>query len=190
MITQSTTGLMQNCLDRIRGGELAARDQIIAYCQNRLYMLVRRMMRGYPNVKLWEQTSDVVQSVLLLLNTALQKVPLSTVSDFLQLAAYHTRHVLIDLARHYKNKQMPGSYGLLSVGENSDPASLVQWVNLHVHLAQLPQDERILFDLLYYEGITQEEAAELLGVSLKTLKRRWKIARVGLSRWLGDNFDF
>jgi RNA polymerase sigma-70 factor (ECF subfamily) len=189
-MTETTTGLIQNCLDRMRAGEPAARDQVISYCQRRLRLLVRSMLRGFPNVKVWEETSDVLQSVLLRLSTALQNLPLSSVRDLLQLAAYHTRNVLIDLARHYKNRQLVALCDELPTGGQSDPANLLQWVSFHEHVSQLPQDERILFDLLYYEGITQEEAADLLGVSLKTLKRRWKDARVSLSRWLGKNFDF
>jgi RNA polymerase sigma-70 factor (ECF subfamily) len=34
--------------------------------------------------------------------------------------------------------------------------------------------------LLFYEGLTQEEAATVLGVSLRTLKRRWQSARCRL----------
>lgn len=190
IMTQSTTGLIQDCLDRMRAGEMGARDQVISYCQRRLHLLVRKMMRGFPNVKLWEETSDVLQSVLLRLNSALQNIPLSTARDFLQLAAFHTRNVLIDLARHYRNRQPVALCDAVPTGHYSDPTNLMQWVIFHEHLSDLPHDERVLFDLLYYEGLTQDEAAELLGISPKTLQRRWIIARRKLSRWLGDNFDF
>lgn len=190
MLAQSTTGILQNCLDRIRGGDLAAREQLIVHCQKRLRLLVRKMMRRYPNVRVWEHTSDVMQNVLIKLDVALRKIPLDTVRDFLQLAAFHTRYVLIDLARHYKHKQPVGFNSSLPVAVNSDPVNWMQWVSLHEHLDKLPEDEKILFDLLYYEGVTQEGAADLLGVSPKTLKRRWKAARLSLNRWLGDDFDF
>ena len=34
--------------------------------------------------------------------------------------------------------------------------------------------------LLFYEGLTQEEAAKVLGISLRTVKRRWQSARCRL----------
>jgi RNA polymerase sigma-70 factor (ECF subfamily) len=46
---------------------------------------------------------------------------------------------------------------------------------------RLPESEQELFNLLFYEGLTQEEAAELLGMGLATVKRRWQSARLKLS---------
>ena len=40
-------------------------------------------------------------------------------------------------------------------------------------------------DLLYYQGLTQAEAAEVLGVSERTVKRRWQAARLALHDALG-----
>ena len=34
--------------------------------------------------------------------------------------------------------------------------------------------------LIFYEALNQEEAAKVLGVSLRTLKRRWQSARCRL----------
>jgi RNA polymerase sigma factor (sigma-70 family) len=41
----------------------------------------------------------------------------------------------------------------------------------------LPADEREVFDLVWYQGLTQDKAATLLGISEATLKRRWLSAR-------------
>ena len=45
---------------------------------------------------------------------------------------------------------------------------------------KLTDEQREVFDLLWYEGLTQPEAATILGVSLKTVKRRWQDARLFL----------
>lgn len=47
---------------------------------------------------------------------------------------------------------------------------------------KLPDEEREVFGLLWYEGLTQPEAASVLNVSLKTVKRRWQSARLLLHR--------
>lgn len=43
-----------------------------------------------------------------------------------------------------------------------------------------------VFSLLWYEGLSQEEAAALLGVSLRTVKRRWQSARLKIAEAMGD----
>jgi RNA polymerase sigma factor (sigma-70 family) len=45
---------------------------------------------------------------------------------------------------------------------------------------QLPEDEREIISLLFYEALTQEDAAQLLGVNIRTVKRRWQSARLKL----------
>jgi RNA polymerase sigma factor (sigma-70 family) len=41
----------------------------------------------------------------------------------------------------------------------------------------LPAEEREVFDLVWFQGLSQPQAAALLGVSEATLKRRWWSAR-------------
>jgi RNA polymerase sigma-70 factor (ECF subfamily) len=42
-------------------------------------------------------------------------------------------------------------------------------------------------DLLWYQGLKQAEAAELLGVDVKTVKRRWRDVKILLAEQLDDN---
>ena len=51
---------------------------------------------------------------------------------------------------------------------------------------ELPEDEREVFELLRIQGLTQCEAAEVLGVSTKTVQRRLNGALVLLAKELGD----
>ena len=50
----------------------------------------------------------------------------------------------------------------------------------------LPSDEREVFDLIRIQGITQTEAAEVLGVSVMTVKRRLKRGLLILTEAVGD----
>src|SRR5262245_61709274 len=50
----------------------------------------------------------------------------------------------------------------------------------------LTEDEREAFDLLRIQGLTQPEAAEVLGVCLKTVQRRLNRARLPLAEQLAD----
>jgi DNA-directed RNA polymerase specialized sigma24 family protein len=40
------------------------------------------------------------------------------------------------------------------------------------------------FDLLWYQGLSQDEAAQALGVDVRTVKRRWREARLTLHQTL------
>jgi len=56
------------------------------------------------------------------------------------------------------------------------------WSEFHEHVEKLPDDEREVMDLLWYQGLTQEEAAAVLKVSDRTVKRRWQSAPAEAAR--------
>ena len=51
----------------------------------------------------------------------------------------------------------------------------------------LSLEERELVDLLFIHSLTQDEAALVLGISTRTLKRRWLLARMKLGRSAGQD---
>src|SRR5262249_60882959 len=59
-------------LDLLRLGDEQARSRLIAHACDRLRRLTRKMLRGYPGVRRWEQTDDVVQNALIRLCRGLQ----------------------------------------------------------------------------------------------------------------------
>jgi RNA polymerase sigma-70 factor (ECF subfamily) len=147
-------------------------------------------MSLFPGVQRWEQTDDVLQQASMRLLKSLEAVEPKTVRDFFGLAATQIRRTLIDLARHYGGKQGIGAKHATNerggdkgraqpemVDDTSDPAKLTEWSEFHTKVEELPKDQREVFDLLYYHGLTQPEAAEILGMSERTLKRRWRETR-------------
>jgi RNA polymerase sigma-70 factor (ECF subfamily) len=67
-----------------------------------------------------------------------------------------------------------------------EPSTLAEWTDFHETVQLLPQAEREVFDLLWYEGLTQAEAAQVLGVTDRTVKNRWRSAKLELQRLLGE----
>ena len=198
----SLTMHVQACLDRLRGGDEAARAELLGCACERLRKLARMMLKGYPNVRRWEQTDDVLQNAALRLHRTLQQLPVGTARDFFRLAALHIRRELLDLARHYYGPQGQGAHhetwgpdGSATAGDDSgplapadlsqEPSRLAAWGELHEQIGALPDEEREAFDLLWYQGLSQAEAAEVLGVSERTVKRRWQAARLRLHEALG-----
>jgi RNA polymerase sigma-70 factor (ECF subfamily) len=182
---------LQECLDRLRRGEAEAREDLLRGACRRLTELTRAMLKGYRRLKRWEETDDVVQGALLRLHRALQAVRPETPRDFYRLATTQIRRELIDLARHYfgpaghgRNLESvaaaaPGEAeaGPLEGGDRSlDPGRLAAWTDFHRQAEALPDGERDVFELVWYQGLKQAEAAALLGVSGRTVIRRWQAA--------------
>jgi RNA polymerase sigma factor (sigma-70 family) len=57
----------------------------------------------------------------------------------------------------------------------------------HQQIERLPAIEREVVGLLWYHGLTQAEAGEVLGVSERTVKRHWLAARLKLHEALRGN---
>jgi RNA polymerase sigma-70 factor (ECF subfamily) len=67
-----------------------------------------------------------------------------------------------------------------------EPTDLERWSEFHAQVEALPDEEREVVNLIFYEALTQEEAAHVLGVSLRTVKRRWQSARCRLYEKLNE----
>jgi RNA polymerase sigma factor (sigma-70 family) len=187
-------------LDRLRLGDECARDELLDITRARLGRLARKMLQGYPGVRRWEQTDDILQNVSLRLCRALKKIRPESAHGFVRLAALQIRRELIDLARHYEGPEGPGRHHMSRAGwgdpatapgppdspsDSDDPARLATWSEFHETVESLPDAEREVFDLLWYQGLSQREAAALLGVTERVAKRRWRSARLKLHEMLG-----
>lgn len=182
------TVYLEHCLVRLRGGDPAARDDLVAVAAGRLAELTRVMLRGYGRLRRWEQTDDVMQGALLRLAGALGRAAPESARHFHRLAAQLVRRELIDLARRYFGPEGHGRHtdSAAPAGEDAappdpgdsslDPGRLAAWTDFHRQAGDLPDDEREVFELVWYQGLKQTEAAAVLGVSDRTVLRRWQSA--------------
>jgi RNA polymerase sigma-70 factor (ECF subfamily) len=199
--TVSPTVQIQCLLDRLQEGDDTAREALINCACARLERLTRKMLRSWERVHRWEQTGDVMQNATMRLYRSLAEARPARPVDFFRLAALHIRRELCDLAKHYYGPQGVGAnhataawkragegdslepaYEAVDGGE--DPANLAAWTEFHDQVGRLPDDERAVFDLLWYQELSQGEAAMLLSISERTLKRRWASARLRLHELL------
>jgi RNA polymerase sigma factor (sigma-70 family) len=184
---------IEGLLEKVQKGAPGAREALLDHACERLLRLTRKMLGNYPNLRRWEQTDDVFQNSMLKLHRCLEKVELESVRHFFNLAAVHIRRELIDLSRHHfgpegigKNhhtdQPAPDESGGSVHAIAHEPEDLAEWSEFHQRVDRLPEDEREIVNLLFYEGLQQDEAANVLGVSTRTVKRRWHAARVRLHR--------
>src|SRR5262245_16058701 len=184
-------------LRQARAGDAAALDGLLRHVGDRLTRLAHRMLGEFPRVRRWAETGDVLQSALLRLMNALRDVSPDSPRDFFALASLQIRRELIDLVRRFHGPNgiganhhsfPPDQNGAREPADlRGEPSSLAQWSDLHKQIETLPDDEREVVGLLFYQGQTQAQAAEVLDISMRTLQRRWHAALVKLHRvWKGE----
>jgi RNA polymerase sigma-70 factor (ECF subfamily) len=196
----SQSAVIDGLVQRLHQGDESARQELLNCACERLTRLTRHMLRGYPKVRRWEETDDVVQNALMRLYRTLAEVKPKSATDFYRLAALNIRRELLDLAKHYYGPRGLGA-NVASKGPGDEtksdrdpsdhhgdtPSRLAAWTDFHAEVEKLPDEERAVFDLLWYQELPQAEAALLLGVSERTIKRRWAAARLRLYEALHGN---
>ncbi len=189
--------MIEKLIVRSNQGDEKARRELFELVYQRLQHVARKMLRNFPGVHRWEQTDDVWQNAGIKLWKSLSKVHINDSRHFYALAAMHLRRELIGLTRHY--------FGPLGLGTHQDSreyradanrewpvapegqtdthegSHLAMWTEFHQHVEQLAENDREVFDLLWYQGLSQAEAAKLIDVSERTIKRRWQSARLELA---------
>ncbi len=195
-----STARIEECLERLRQGDVTAREELIANTCDQLQRLTRKMLRDFPRVKRWEETDDVFQAAVMRLCRALESVELTDSRQYFRLAAVQIRRQLHDLARHYFGPQGQGvkhqtqpvdasQSGLTPRHEagsvTQDPRRIVEWSEFHEKVDELPDREREVFEMLWYDGLSHADAARVLGVSTKTVQRAWIESRLMLQKALG-----
>ncbi len=102
---------------------------------------------------------------------------------FFALAARAMRNYLVDYSRQRPRAELVSLDALPFEGcasLNSDPDTLISISRLLDKLAETDADACSLVELRYFLGLTDAETAELLGMNVRTVQRRWQDAR----RWL------
>jgi RNA polymerase sigma-70 factor (ECF subfamily) len=190
------TAQIQGWIERLQAGDESARNELINCARDRLTRLTRKMLKSYQRVKRWEETDDVLQNACMRLYRALGEVKPATVTDFFRVGALCIRRELLDLAKHHYGPLGQGAKHA-TLGREQDasnfrpgpleqpdtagaPNELAAWTEFHSCVNKLPEEEREIFDLLWYQELSQAEAATLLGISDRTVKRRWRSARLKL----------
>jgi len=186
---------LQRYLDLAREGDESARHELLGVAAQRVREIASKMLNRFPRVRRWEESDDILQNVVMRLMRTLEQIQPATVCDFLKLASLQTRRELLDMVKHY--------YGPLGSGKkhdtqdatkstanpnhepatdpaSSDPSQLAIWTEFHEAVEKLPDEERDVFDLHWYQGLQQDEVANILGISVRTVKRRWQSARLKL----------
>jgi RNA polymerase sigma factor (sigma-70 family) len=189
-------GQTTDWIELMRAGDQNARRQLVEHCCERLRGLARKMLCRFPDVRRWEETDDVFVEAVTKLYGALETVQPESAKHFYNLAATQIRRVLIDLSRHYCGPKGIGSHHDTETWKRKDdtpprydradvsrePVNLMEWTEFHEQVEALPLEEREVFNLLWYQQLSHEQAAQVLGLTTRTIRRRWRDARYRLCK--------
>jgi RNA polymerase sigma-70 factor (ECF subfamily) len=111
-----------------------------------------------------------------------------SVRQFFALACQHMRWELNDMARRLDERPAAVELeeGLVPAPASSDSGLSTDARRMLAAIESLPEGEREAFDLVRIQGMTQAEAARVLGVSAITVKRRLNRSLQLLTVALGD----
>ena len=180
------TTTLRDLIARFQAGETNALDALIRRTQERLEQFARRMLGAFPGVRAKEQVEDVVQNALIRLTRALRQEVPQSVKDFFGLAALHIRRELLDLARGHARRPTAHLASDPPEQAGDNPAELDRWAALHEAAGRLPDQLRQVFSCTFYHGWTQNQIAELLGISERQVRRLWVEACLRLKAAVGD----
>jgi RNA polymerase sigma factor (TIGR02999 family) len=152
-------------------------------------MAVRHLRRERPGHTL-QPTAIVNEAYMRLVGR--QNVNWQDRAHFFAVAAQSMRRILVEHARH-KNAQKRGGGGtryLLDTIVMTEPRAvdLIAVDNALVKLAELDAEQARVVEMRFFGGLTEEETAEVLSVSSKTVQRKWLAAKMFLYRELSGSF--
>jgi RNA polymerase sigma-70 factor (ECF subfamily) len=190
------TSKIQNCLNLLKNNAPNAKSVLLEATYDRFLSMLRPMLARFPRLRRWVQSQDILQNVQIRLMRCLNDVQVESVAHLFALAATNMRRELIDQNRKFFGELGDGT-NLATPDMDSDgkgppehgqtrenPLELAQWLELHETIAKLPERELEVFQLVWYQGLEQQDVADLLNVSLKTVKRRWMSAKTILATTL------
>jgi RNA polymerase sigma-70 factor (ECF subfamily) len=179
MSAEHTTAVVQRYLDEL-AGDAPAEPIVRALLDRavpRLRLLCATLLhRSYPRLTQppWNvQADELLDAVEERLLKALREARPRTVRELFALANQHMRRELNDLARRLDNQPAAAELceGLVSAPARSASGLSPDGRRMLRVIDELPQEEREVFDLVRIQGMTQAEAAHVLGVSEETVKR-------------------
>lgn len=170
-------------LQRWHAGDQAAREQVFAAVYGELRMIARRQMSGERSGHTLQATALVNEALLKLLGEECARW--QNRDQLLALAAQAMRRVLVDHARRRDADKRPDPAARVSmtIAEQQPADAQIDVLALDRVLSQLaeldPRQAQVV-ELRYFGGLTAEEVAAVMEVSLATVNREWRAARAWL----------
>jgi RNA polymerase sigma factor (TIGR02999 family) len=170
-------------------GDPAALDRLAAHVYDELRRIARRYM-GKERAGNTLQATALVNEVYLRL-ADVKDIDFEQRAQFFAVAAQMMRRILVDAARARGTHKRGGGAIKVNVDETAVLAperesSLVALDDALEAFSKLAPRQAKVVELRYFGGLTEEETAEALKISVRTVRRDWDLAKSWLMRELGQ----
>lgn len=171
-------------LQQLATGNQDAMQELVPLVYGELHRLAVHYMRDERKDHTLQPTALVHEAYLRLVNR--QQANWQNKAHFFGVAAQAMRTILTDHARHHCRIKRGGTkqyklrledVQLFSEARSDDLLALDESLR---QLAQLDARQSRVVELRIFGGLTVDETAAVLGISAKTVKRDWTIARAWL----------
>lgn len=176
-------GDVTRLLHQIRDGDQEALDRLIPLIYGELKRVARAVLRREVREQTLQATALVHEAYMKLADQA--RVDWQSRAHFYAVASRAMRQVLIDEARKRKAEKRGGEWRRTTLDGKPIglPEASEELLELDEALDRLNEvDERLrkVVECRYFGGMTEEEIAEVLGVSKRSVQRDWVKARAWL----------
>jgi RNA polymerase sigma-70 factor, ECF subfamily len=176
-------GDVTQLLYRVRGGDHGAHTELMGLVYQELRALAGRYMRREDVGHTLQPTALVHEAFIRLIE--IKEVEWQDRAHFFAMAAQLMRRVLVDHAREQKAAKRGGGQQVYQLEEafvlaegRSD--QLLELDELLDRLKILDLRKAKIVEMRFFGGLTEDEIAEVLGVSARTIKREWAFSRAWL----------
>ncbi len=168
-------------------GDEAALERLMPLVYDELRKVAARHLRRQRPDHTLQTTALVNEAYLRLIDSS--QVRWQNRAHFFAVSAQLMRRILVDFARSRQNLKRGGGAQQVSLDEAmivspERGADLLALDDALTRLAALNPRQAQVVELRYFGGLSEEESAEALKVSLRTVQRDWNLARLWLYREL------
>ena len=180
----STPGQVTRWLERLREGDAEALEQLIPLLYDELRVLARKQLRSERAGHTLSTTGLVNEVYLRLIDQ--RQIRVEDRPQFFAIAATTMRRILVDYARARKRIKRGGGVTPIPLDDverflTDEEADEVLAVDeALVRLEKLQPRAVQVVQCRFYSGLTLDETARALDVSIKTVQRDWLAARAWL----------
>ena len=169
------------------GGDEKALEKLTPLVYEQLHRIARHYMAGQRSRHILQTTALVNEVYLQLVDC--EQMNWQDRAHFFAMSAHLMRRILIDFARSRGSQKRGGGALQISLDEapsvckEPDP-NLVALDDALKALAAVDERESKVVELRFFGGLSIKETAEVLKVSVETVQRDWRLAKIWLLREL------
>jgi RNA polymerase sigma factor (TIGR02999 family) len=179
-----------NLLKAWSSGDQAALSRLAERVYPELRFIARRYMKNEFQGNTLQATAVVHEFYLRLVD--MTHVEFHQRAEFFAMAAQLMRRILVDAARARGAQKRGGVAPKLNLDETAiiSPApdrSILALDDALTAFSQVAPRQARVVELRYFGGLTEEEIAEVMDITSRTVRRDWEFARVWLARELSHS---